>query len=168
VTESWARGHLSGHIGQAGPRATSTKSTGSKTQLDFSPWRQWPPVLKPGRRYGAESRGRRTREGAGTHPAYASMLGGDRRRWKAANRGGGARADFRENGDNGVDSWHSGLIPSAKIKRTARQSSGHAIGGRGGLEHRRWSATVEVLGLQGSTERARERGGGEDRERVGG
>jgi hypothetical protein len=75
---------------------------------------------------------------------------------------------FVENGDNGVDSWHSGPIPSTKIKRTARQSSGHAIGARGGLEHRRWSATVEALGLQGSTERAKERGGGEDRERVGG
>jgi hypothetical protein len=110
VTESWARGHLSGHVGQVGPRATSTKSTGSKTQLDFSPWHQWPPVIKPGRCYGAESRGWRMREGAGTHPTYAGMLGGDRRCWKAANRGGGARAGCRENGDAGDEIGHPSSI----------------------------------------------------------
>jgi hypothetical protein len=63
------------------------------------------------------------REGAGTHPAYASMLSGGRRPWKAVNRGGGAQAGCRENGDADNEIGRPSSIPLEGSKREDQRSS---------------------------------------------
>jgi hypothetical protein len=87
------------------------------------------------RRSSAAQRGRRAKGNEeAAHPGRESGLGDGGEGQATANQGARARAGCRKNGDDGVYSWRSGSIPSAKIKRTARQSSGarHRSSGRPG------------------------------------
>jgi hypothetical protein len=95
--------------------------------------RLWAPAGRPAAEQGAGAREGKG-EGAAAHPGRESGLGDGGEGQATANQGARARAGCRKNGDDGVYSWRSGSIPSAKIKRTARQSSGarHRSSGRPG------------------------------------